>query len=455
MHQVNEPWLIFEFSMKSMYNRILSCMAVFSVFSAHAQITINSSHMPKSGDTLRYSDAAVTSQIDYKKTGAGITWDFSSLKPTGQDLYQYKSSISINPAYFFWGLSTFGLKIADSFGFGTFKVKDIYDFFKNSSTKFTAEGRGLSFNGFPIPSDYSDPDEVYQFPLNYGDRDSSTFKVSFQLATFISLTQKGYRINEVTGYGTVVTPYGSFSCLQVKTTIPEIDTIGSGTFKFPFPRTTVQYKFLSTAERIPVLEVSGSQTGSTFTPQYIRYRDKYLGLKSPLRPVASFTVNRKSGSTNDTFAFTDRSTRLPSGWKWTITPSANVRFTGGTASTSQNPRVMFDAPGVYSIQLTASNTFGTDDTVMSNLLSVVAGSNVDVFNRAPHNLFPIPASDHIIISPEPAQGWNFRIFDLSGKEYTQQTKREGVKINISALPAGTYLLQGSGNGEQVVMFVRN
>ncbi|MEY3983528.1 MAG: hypothetical protein RL160_1085 [Bacteroidota bacterium] len=433
---------------------IAACLSVCALPSAQAQITINSSHMPKSGDTLRYSDAAVTSQIDYKKTGAGITWDFSKLTPTGQDLYQYKSSVQVNPAYFFWGLSTFGLKVADSFGFGQFKVKDIYDFYKNSSTKFTAEGRGLTFSGFPIPSDYSDPDEVYQFPLEYGDRDSSTFKVSFQLATFISLTQKGYRINEVTGYGTVITPYGSFSCLQVKTTIPEIDTIGSGTFKFPFPRTTVQYKFLSTAERIPILEVSGSLTGNTFTPQFIRYRDKYLGLKSPLRPVASFTVNRKSGSTNDTFAFTDRSTRLPSGWKWSISPT-NMVFTGGTASSSQNPKVLFTAPGVYSVQLTASNTFGTDDTLMSNLLSVVAGSNTQAFEAAAPNLFPIPAADHIIISPEPQAGWHFRIFDLSGKEYTAQVQRDGVKLNISALPAGTYLLRGSEAGAQAVMFVRH
>ena len=432
---------------------MVACIGTCFLPFTQAQITINSSHMPKSGDTLRYSDAAVTSQIDYKKTGAGITWDFSSLKPTGQDIYQYKSSVQVNPAYLFWGLSTFGLKVADSFGFGTFKVKDIYDFYKNSSTKFTAEGRGLTFSGFPIPSDYSDPDEVYQFPLNYGDRDSSTFKVSFQLATFISLTQKGYRINEVTGYGTVVTPYGSFSCLQVKTTIPEIDTIGSGTFKFPFPRTTVQYKFLSTAERIPILEVSGSLTGTTFTPQFIRYRDKYLGLKSPLRPVASFTVNRKTGTTNDTFAFTDRSTRLPSGWKWSISP-ANMVFTGGTASTSQNPKVLFNAPGVYSVQLTASNTFGTDDTLMSNLLSVVAGSNTQQFQPAAPNLFPIPASDHIIISPEPQTGWSYRIFDLSGKEYTAVTTREGLKINISALAAGTYILQGNGQGEQPVLFVR-
>jgi PKD repeat protein len=432
---------------------IAACLSACFLPAAQAQITINSSHMPKSGDTLRYSDAAISSQIDYKKTGAGITWDFSKLTPTGQDIYQYKSSVQVNPAYFFWGLSTFGLKVADSFGFGQFKVKDIYDFYKNSSAKFTAEGRGLTFNGFPIPSDYSDPDEVYQFPLEYGDRDSSTFKVSFQLATFISLTQKGYRINEVTGYGTVITPYGSFSCLQVKTTIPEIDTIGSGTFKFPFPRTTVQYKFLSTAERIPVLEVSGSLTGGTFTPQLIRYRDKYLGLKSPLRPVASFTVNRKTGSTNDTFAFTDRSTRLPSGWKWTISP-ANMVFTGGTSSTNQNPKVLFTAPGVYSVQLTASNTFGTDDTLMSNLLSVVAGSNTQSLETLTTKIFPIPAANHIIISPEPPAGWHFRIFDLSGKEYTSQVQRDGLTLHISTLPAGTYVLQGSGAGEQAVMFVR-
>ncbi len=63
-----------------------------------------------------------------------------------------------------------------------------------------------------------------------------------------------------------------------------------------------------------------------------------------------------------TVAFTDLSTNIPSAWAWTVTPSAGVVYTAGT-STSQNPSIQFNNAGTYTIQLTASNIAGSDDTI--------------------------------------------------------------------------------------------
>ena len=135
----------------------------------------------------------------------------------------------------------------------------------------------MEYTGFAIPSNYSDDDEIYQFPLDYTNYDSSTYAVSFTLSTLLSLSQSGYRINEVDGYGTVITPYGTFSCLKVKTTLVETDSLTiNGIALPPVTRTTRQNKWLSTAEKIPVFEVDGNVLFGSFVPTYARYRDNYL-----------------------------------------------------------------------------------------------------------------------------------------------------------------------------------
>jgi PKD repeat protein len=53
-------------------------------------------------------------------------------------------------------------------------------------------------------------------------------------------------------------------------------------------------------------------------------------------------------------SFSDLSANTPTSWSWT--------FTGGTpsSSTAQNPTITYNTPGTYQVQLTATNTGGSD-----------------------------------------------------------------------------------------------
>ncbi len=240
-----------------------------------AQITITNANMPSNSDTIRYSNTSPAG-INYDTTGANLTWDFSAVTPINQGLYEYKPSLLINPVYIFFGLNSYGLKILDSLNLGLFSISNVYDFYRNTSASFRAVGRGLEFGGVPIPSNYTDDDEIYQFPLQYNDFDSSTYAVSFTLSNILNMDASGYRINEVEGYGSVITPYGTFSCLKVKTTLVETDLITINAIPLPpITRTTRQYKWLTTSEKIPVFEVAGTVFAGNFIPTYARYRDNY------------------------------------------------------------------------------------------------------------------------------------------------------------------------------------
>ncbi|MBN1187713.1 MAG: hypothetical protein JXB49_35895 [Bacteroidales bacterium] len=83
--------------------------------------------------------------------------------------------------------------------------------------------------------------------------------------------------------------------------------------------------------------------------------------------VADF---KYSGSlcTSDIISFQDNSSCNPTSWEWTITPNTCI-YTNGTDSLSQNPDVIFQNAGTYSIKLKAFNSFGIDSITKSITLA--------------------------------------------------------------------------------------
>ncbi|MCF8369546.1 MAG: hypothetical protein K9G76_10925 [Bacteroidales bacterium] len=89
------------------------------------------------------------------------------------------------------------------------------------------------------------------------------------------------------------------------------------------------------------------------------------GLWESSLPLVDFTANNTMPSNSmTTVGFTDLSTNSPIGWSWSFSP-ATVTFVGGTNSFSQNPLVVFNNPGAYTVTLSTSNAFGVDSHVKS------------------------------------------------------------------------------------------
>lgn len=261
---------------------LLSAGIIFATLSGKSQITITSSSMPNSGDTIRYS-TSVPGSVTYAPTGTNYFWDYSALTMLRQDLYEYKAASATPYAFYFIGMNKYGLKMADSIGVGTFQFKDVYNFFQKTSSVFKTEGIGFKYNNIPLAGYFSDDDELYQFPLNYLDRDSSNFAFSVSIGTGISYSQRGYRINEVDGWGSIKTPYDSVACLRLISTSYGIDSINFNGVGFSFPNIQRSYKWLSITEKIPVLEISGQYQNNNFNANQVRYRDIYrpaLGIET-------------------------------------------------------------------------------------------------------------------------------------------------------------------------------
>ena len=70
-----------------------------------------------------------------------------------------------------------------------------------------------------------------------------------------------------------------------------------------------------------------------------------------MAPVAEFTVSSDEICINDCITFTDLSTNMPDAWNWSIS--------GIVGPTIQNPVICFTFPGVFTIELEASNSTGS------------------------------------------------------------------------------------------------
>ncbi len=84
-------------------------------------------------------------------------------------------------ALFFFSFSGFAEKLPDVSIGGGFGFTDYYNFYKKQTSPvqaFIADGVGLTFSSVPLPSYYSDKDELYVFPMTYPKYDSTTFRFS-------------------------------------------------------------------------------------------------------------------------------------------------------------------------------------------------------------------------------------------------------------------------------------
>lgn len=275
-----------------MIKHILILASVFTLnVSAQSPITLSNSNMPGNNDTLRYTNASPNSLGNYTQTGVNYTWDFSTLVSLNEGVRNFKNALQTPYAFYFLALNAYGEKIADTLGAGPISITNYYNFYKKQTSPvnaFIADGVGMTFSSVPVPSYYSDKDELYKFPMTYPQYDSTTFKFSTVSNSLLPITYSkgGYRTTRVDGWGTVITPYDTVSCLRLITTQYAMDTIktsiGPITVPFGFPNFQRSYQWMSLNSKIPFLEVTGSLVNDVFTITQVRYRGYHRIMANPV-----------------------------------------------------------------------------------------------------------------------------------------------------------------------------
>ncbi|HQV73906.1 MAG: T9SS type A sorting domain-containing protein [Flavobacteriales bacterium] len=243
---------------------LLTALLLSSV--ASAQITIGEDDMPSSGDTIRLRTGD-GSGIAFDQTGPDHVWDFGDMLPQAEvaDTAVTVGSTPFLYQFFFNNGILYPAYVADyavkgiNIGFQQVSLSDVYDYFRADADGFRNVGFGANVNGLPTSVRRQPVDVIHQFPMNYGDEDSSASAFNVSIPTLAYFGQDQMRHNYVDGWGTLYLPADTFEVLRVRSVLARTDTIfveqfGIG-FRLPEPE-TVEYKWIAQGMDLPVLQVT-------------------------------------------------------------------------------------------------------------------------------------------------------------------------------------------------------
>ena len=248
-----------------MRNTLLLTALLLSIV-ASAQITIGEADMPSAGDTIRLRTGD-GSGIAFDQTGPDHVWDFGDMLPQAvvADTAVTVGSTPFLYQFFFNNGILYPAYVADyavkgiNIGFQQVSLSDVYDYFRADPDGFRNVGFGANVNGLPTSVRRQPVDVIHQFPMNYGDEDSTASAFNVSIPTLAYFGQDQMRHNYVDGWGTLYLPADTFEVLRVRSVLARTDTVfveqfGIG-FRLPEPE-TVEYKWIAQGMDLPVLQVT-------------------------------------------------------------------------------------------------------------------------------------------------------------------------------------------------------
>lgn len=255
---------------KTRRNISLLLLLVSTVMISNAQITVTDNDFADAGDTVRMSNAVWNPFIDYQSTGPQSVWDFSDLIWQEQYIDTFLNVFFTTPPYSFFfnntPLNIFRSNIAKkttntltsiSLLSGTFT--DAVNFYYKTSGSYRQRGIGMRVAGFPTAIPLMHSDTLYRFPMNYGNRDTAHSDFTVRVPNLGLYSHRQIRYNQVDGWGTLITPYGTFDVLRYVTELHGSDSLYIDTLNFGFRIDNdiqKEYQWIALNEKVPLLQIS-------------------------------------------------------------------------------------------------------------------------------------------------------------------------------------------------------
>ena len=151
---------------------------------------------------------------------------------------------------------------------------------------------------------------------------------------------------------------------------------------------------------------------------------------SNLRSInAAFTANTNTPCLGDSVSFSDLSTGSPTSWLWT--------FTGGSPSSSnlQNPKVVYNTSGLFTVSLTVSGPGGNNTITKNNFISTTGQ--------------PIPLNQDFELTTFPPDGWSNIDGGSDGKMWSRSGQASGFGTGIGSMVYLNYTLNSGGLRDEV------
>jgi len=331
-----------------------------------SQSTYTMANFANSGDTV-YLTGTRVSNNNFDTSGANITWNFSSLTGVSQRRLIYRLPTQTGYSFLQWpyvySTSNVNLSATDEqttaiLGLQQTNPNDY--FLKNNNLlreKASAYTLVIGSTNLNIKNVYTNPDTVYKFPLQYNSTNTSKGSYAINLPGVYYRGQVIDRKDTVKGWGTVITPFRTFTnALQLVSNIMQVDTL-SVTGQPLLTNDTTYYreiKWFDPSQKNPLLNVRQTKTGNI----YLTTSVEYIDAQQFYQPVAAFAFVPVLPNMGDTVTFQNLCTNATA-YKWNFSDGAD-------SSTAINPQHIFTNAGTYPVKLIAYNG-PLSDTIIINL----------------------------------------------------------------------------------------
>jgi PKD domain len=389
-------------------------LSTFVAGTVLGQSTYSSTDFAVSGDTF-YLTKAQAGNFNFDTNGTGITWNYAGLSGSEQRRLVFRppaqTGFSIVQWPYIYNSSNVNLSATDGqtiavFGLQQTNPNDYYlkntIYLRQRASSYTVVLNGLSFN---IKNVYDNADTLYKFPFTYNSVNASRSAYTISIPPDLYYrSQKLNRQDTVKGWGTVITPYGTFSnCLKYVSNILQVDSVAvNGTAVVANDTTRYrEIKWFDPSRRFQVLYVKQIKAGNQFVTQTIEYLDN----QQFYQPNALFAYLPASPNMGDTINFQNLSTNSYA-FKWRFGDPASA---ANDSSALINPQHIYISPGTYTVQLVAYNGPLIDTAFLPVVVSPLNftytftgnGNWSNAANWAGNAVPPtlLPATNTIVISP--------------------------------------------------------
>lgn len=401
-----------------MKTKLLFLLLTFKIVNLSAQGNYISSNYAVVGDTFYLTNTSDFT-LDFETTGTNFNWNFSALSGFSQDKIMFRNPLSTGFNFFTFPYiyipgntnlsSTNGNSNTITTGGQTYGISDQNDYFKKntSSLKQVATSYKFNLNGLllPITSQFDTQDTLYTFPFTMGTNNNSLSSYTTSIPNIIYQNRALDRTNLVDGWGTLITPYGTFAnTLRMNTTLVQNDTISiAGTGLPRTISTTRELKWFDSSKKYPLLVVTQNSVGTNWITTNVQFLDNQTDFQTnalffytPINPAAGATVNFQNLSTNATT------------YSWDF---GNPTSSDNTSSL-ENPAHIFADNGIYSVTLTANNPGFTNSVTVQVLVGDLL--NVSNAHSGKFKIAPNPFNNKInVIGLEKIA--TFELYDFLGK----------------------------------------
>jgi hypothetical protein len=451
---------------------ILLGLLALTATTVEAQITITQADFPLS--VVNYTSLSDSSSgmsgINPGNAGINQTWNFSTFTTGNTQSFtvDYNAN-NPNPDYPSANVSLCGaLSVFQSCSYQEL----------NSNGLFLYGGIIETPLGSPMmmrqQTHYTPAEPSYLFPFTFGSIDSISFFVH-QLNTFnppqgnndssIIHYHRTKKI-EADGWGTLITPFGTYNALRIKTTRTNVDTTfahtpGSGWSTetiTPF-FTEISYEWVSNVEGAVLANIrDGSQSGNW---RYTFYdRGGNISPQAPAAPTnLTATTNKRSNGSielnwqdnaNNEDGFYVEFSQDTTSSSWTLLATLGVDEETYIHTGLNDGEQFF-------YRVSAFNAVGS--SAFSNVAETTVSVNSfhDFFENN-ISIYPNPVKNHLFINANQNNGNLLaEIFDLTGKRIKEVNIINNLeKIDVSEFDNGMYYLKINANeGVKVLKFIKN